>query len=162
MNWWRAYHGISNNAKLSVVAAKSGATRSEVGWIWVILLDYASQSEDRGSVEGLDIERIAFMAEMEVTRVESIVEVMIQKGLIENGRLTSWDRRQPDRERFDPTSADRVRRHRERNAMKRHVTPCNAMKRPEEIREEEKRIENSALPVSQPKETPDADRKSVV
>ena len=140
MNWWRAYHGISNNAKLAVVAAKAGATRSEVGWIWVVLLDYASQAEDRGCVDGLDVERISFMAEIDASRVEAIVDVMKQKGLIDNGRLTSWDRRQPEREDLGATERQRKRRERlAESVTSRNVTQCHAVS--QQIRVEEKRVD---------------------
>ncbi len=118
MNWWRAHHGISNDAKLAVVAARAGVKKCEVGWVWVILLDHASQANDRGSIADLlaDPDEIMVMSDIPSDVIKKIIDSLRSRGLItENGRLSAWNKRQPVREREeDPTTAERTRRHRER------------------------------------------------
>lgn len=140
-HWWRAHHGISNDSKLAVVALRAGAKRSEVLAVWVVVLDFASQNEDRGSMAGLDVEQIAVMTEMAESQVSAILGQLTQRGLIQqDGIVAAWAKRQPSRERSDDVSTDRVRRFRDK---KRHETPeppdgtpRNAQRREEESREE--------------------------
>lgn len=115
MNWWRAHHGISNDSKLAVIALKANAKKCEVGWIWIILLDYASQAEgrgcDRGCVSGLDAEQISLIADVPIETVERIMDILNSRGLIgTDGHLTAWEKRQPREE--DRTAAERQRRRR--------------------------------------------------
>lgn len=147
MQWWRAHHGISNDSKLAVVAMRAKARKCEVGWVWVILIDYASQQEVRGSISGLDDDQISVMAEIPAETAASILESMRYRGLITpEGILTAWTKRQPIREREDvESSTDRVRKFRTmkhhetpRNAKKKHETPETAQIRLEEIRGEDK------------------------
>lgn len=147
-HWWRAHHGISNDAKLAVVALKCGAKRCEVGWVWLILLDYASQNEERGNITGLDHEQIAVMADLSPEKVSEIIGQLKQRELIQqDGRLSAWDKRQPKREREDETAAERKRRQRAKShnvtPENGDVTPPSAMTRTEERREEEIRGEEN-------------------
>lgn len=97
MNWWRAHHGISNDVKVGIVAAKINATKAEVGWILIILLDYASQNDDRGSVEGLEPDEIAAMSGITPERAAQIVNALRERKIITpNNRLTNWEKRQFD------------------------------------------------------------------
>lgn len=147
MNWWRAHHGISNDSKLAVVAVQMKAKRCEVGWVWVILLDYASQNEKRGSIVGLDHEQISIMADLPLVQVSEIIGQLTQRGLIQqDGNLTAWTKRQPVRERADETSTERVKRFRNKkqtetpcNAKKDDETPCNANETPVAVKKTEKR-----------------------
>jgi hypothetical protein len=142
MNWWRAHHGISNDVKIGIAAAKIDATKAEVLGVWIILLDYASQNEqDRGNIAGLEDEEIAAMSGLSEDRARVVVESLRDRKMIQpDGRLTSWDKRQPKRERPDDDSTERVQRLRQ---TKRHVTPCNATQRQETPRTEESREEQS-------------------
>ena len=146
MDWWRAYHGLPNDPKLALVAAATklqrhvtprNATRGEVLAVWVSLLDLASQNAQRGSIEGFDTEQIAWMLEMPQEDVSDIIDGLRKKGCISGNTLTSWDKRNPKRER-DDNSLERVRKHREKQSPD-TVTPRNATKRLEERRGEEKR-----------------------
>lgn len=143
-HWWRAHHGISHDSKLGVVALRSKAKPGEVLAVWVVLLDYASQNEeDRGSTCGLAIEQIALMTGFPEDQVSEIIGQLTQRGLIQqDGVLTAWPKRNPKREREDEGSTERVRRFRDKQ---RHVTPentdetpCNAQRREEKSRGEEK------------------------
>ncbi len=140
MDWWRAHHGISNDSKLCVIALKSKSRKCEVGWVWVIVLDYASQNENRGFITGLDDEQISVMADIPVEQVSAIIEQFKQRGLIQqDGMVTTWLKRQPLRERSDDSSTERVRRFRDKQ---RSETPCNATKHPDKIRLDEIREEH--------------------
>jgi hypothetical protein len=137
MDWFRAHHGISNDIKFGLIAAKLDVPRCEVGWVWVILLDHASQNtEDRGSIGSLQNDEISMMAGIPVSRVEIIVQALKdRKMLSRNGRLTAWDKRQPD---ADPTNAERQRRYRDRR--RRDVTlpeDSNALRNTEQNRTEQ-------------------------
>ena len=139
MDWWRAYHGLPNDPKLALAAAVTtcNATRGEVLAVWVSLLDLASQNDTRGSIEGYDPEQIGWMLQMEPERVCSIIAALEKKHCIADNMLTSWEKRNPKREREDDSS-ERVKRYREKKRAE-----CNAMKRPEERRGEESREEKT-------------------
>ena len=118
--WFRSWHGAPTDEKWPVIAARSGvgmATVVATGWK---LMDYASQHENRGSVEGFDTEAWATYLHVPEADVVAVREAMIDKKMITNGRLTSWEKRQPKRE---DDSRDRVRKFR---AMERNVTQGNA------------------------------------
>lgn len=142
MNWWRAHHGIANDSKLAVVALRSGTKKGEVLAVWVALLDYASQNEqDRGSTAGLDSEQLAIMTDFPVETVQSILNGMKNRGLIQQDAfLSAWSKRQPKRERDDDDAAERKRRQR---AKSHHVTPENEDVTPRhtQSRGEERRLE---------------------
>lgn len=108
MSWWRAYHGIPFDSKLAVIAKRCEARRGDVAAVWLAVLDFASQHEDRGSVAGMDPEEIAVSFDYEVPYVDQIISAFGEKGMIENGRVAAWERRQVNRER-DDDSTPRVR-----------------------------------------------------
>lgn len=151
-HWFRSYHGApSDNKWISVTkravthcnACNAEIVTAHVVAIWWSLMDYASQQDDRGSVEGFDAESVADFLGMTEQMVTAVLRALEDKGLITDSRLTNWDKRQPKRE---DDSAERVRNYRARrkdadvtqgNAEKRSVTRGNA--RGEERRGEEKR-----------------------
>ena len=143
MDWWRAYHGLPHDPKLALVALVTpcNARRGEVLEVWVALLDYASQNTPRGSIEGIDLEQIAWSLQMEIERVNAIMESLRKKRMISGKLLSAWDKRQPKRER-DDDSRERVRAYRERQKRLEldDVTPGNA-----QIRVEESRLEKKLL-----------------
>ena len=113
--------------KYPVIAAKAGVKVGVVSAVMWALLDYASQNEPRGSIDGFDVEIYAVYSGFSEDEVNSIIRVMGEKDIITNGSLVNWEKRQPKRE---DNSSDRVTKYRE---MKRNVTQCNA---PEKIRED--------------------------
>lgn len=120
ISWWRSWHGAPTDHKWAVVAARSGAKVGVVSAIAWALLDYASQHQERGSVAGFDPEEYSVFSGFPQKEIEAVIQAMTDKGIISNGRLTNWEKRQPKRE---DDSYERVARHRE---MKRNVTQCNA------------------------------------
>jgi hypothetical protein len=113
-DWFRSHHGAPTDPKWIVIAERSGASRAEVVAVFWALLDHASQCRDRGSVEGFDVETVSAFLCVSSCFIEKIIDALVQKKVIENGRIASWSFRQ-----FEGNSTARVRAYRER--MK-HVT----------------------------------------
>lgn len=121
IEWYRVYHGMPEDAKLKVIAKRSGQLMTHVVTVWLCVLDAASRHKTRGTVE-VDSEQIAVVQDIDQHIVESILQAFREKGMItEDGRLASWEKRQY------ATVAERVSKHREKK--KQDVTPCNAPKR---------------------------------
>ncbi len=130
IEWYRAYHGMPQDAKLKVIAHRTKQPMADVLAVWVCLLDMASQNNPRGNVV-IDPEEIAVMQNLETDDVKKIIEAFYTKNMITpEGRLAAWDKRQYT------TSAERMQRHRDKkkrdvthgDAGKCDVTPGNAAK----------------------------------
>ena len=124
--------------------------------VWAALLEYASQDEERGSVAGFDGETYDALFGYEDGTCDAVLAAMTEKGLICDGCICAWRKRQVQREREDSTNAERQRRHREQKKQKNTdenvetsagVTPRNAT-RTEQRRTEKKRYK---YPPSTPK-----------
>lgn len=124
-DWFRSWHGAPTDPKWLGIARKAGvAPGIAVAVAWA-LMDRASQADDRGSIAGYDADGLACFFGCDPEQVDAIVSAMEEKGVINDGRLTNWEKRQPKRE---DTSTQRVQAHRERNKphAKRSETQCNA------------------------------------
>jgi DnaD/phage-associated family protein len=108
------------DSKWPVIAARSGVKVGIVSAIAWALLDYASQHEKRGTVTGFDTEVYAIYSGFPESDIIAVIQAMTDKGIIVDGRLANWEKRQPKRE---DDSRDRVTKHRE---LKRIVTQRNA------------------------------------
>lgn len=139
MDWFRMWHGMPNDDKLRVVARKSKQPMALVVAVWSYLLDYASQQEQRGSVDGIDLEAVAVGLDMEEEAVKSIFFCLEEKERIKNNKIVSWDKLQPKRE---DRSTERVRAH--RNAMKRNETQSNAPDTDTDTDKKKKRLSANA------------------
>lgn len=154
MEWFRVYHGICSDQKWPIVARKAKVSVGTVVSVWLALLEFASQAAERGSVAAFDPETVDALYGYDDGTTAAVFGALTEKGLICDGRICAWQKRQPKRER-DDDSAARVRQHRE---LKRRettdnatvddgnasVTPCNAsVTPPEKIREEKKREEKN-------------------
>ena len=134
MEWFRAYHGISSDAKWRLVARMSKQPVAVVLAVWVSLLDHASQVDDRGSIAGVDYELLDVTLDLEDGVAKAVVGAMAVKGLVKDGRISAWDKRQVRREESDnpqaKTVAQRVAEHRARKRAatqeQQGVTQCNA------------------------------------
>ena len=116
--WFRSWHGAPTDAKWLVVAKRAQVAPGVVSAVFWALLDYASQSENRGSVDGFDIETYAAFTGWGESEITDVIAAMTSKGIITpDNRLAAWDKRQPKRE--DPSSTERQQRKRERD----RVTP---------------------------------------
>lgn len=141
IDWFRWYHGSISDPKFTVISRKSGQPRVLVVATWTALLETASQAEDRGSLANVEIDTIAACLDVEEEAVAAIYQAMTDKGLIVDGRVEAWDRRQVYRE---DDSRDRVRKFRENakknqcgNDKKLDVTHGNAAVTPQSREEEE-------------------------
>lgn len=135
MDWFRSWHNAPTDPKWLLIGRKANVAPGMVSAVFWSLLDYSSQNNDRGSIEGFDVETYAGWAGWDEADVEAIIAAMRVKGIItKDNRLASWDKRQPKRE--DTTSTERVRRHRAAKSVTNalpnsddDVTPSNAVKR---------------------------------
>lgn len=113
MEWFRWYHGAISDPKWPLIARKSGQNIGTVVSIWAALLEFASQSEARGSAAGFDCETIDALYGYPDGTTETVCNAMKRHGLLsETHMVVSWSKRQVKRERED-NSSDRVRRYRE-------------------------------------------------
>jgi len=96
--WWRSWHGAPMDHKWSVIAARTGVKAGIVSAVAWALLDYASQNEDRGSVNGFDIETYSVFSGFSEEDISSVIHAMTDKGIIVDGRLANWEKRQPKSE----------------------------------------------------------------
>ncbi|OCJ05300.1 hypothetical protein A6U87_14955 [Rhizobium sp. AC44/96] len=110
-DWFRSWHGAPTDPKWLGIARRAGvAPGIAVAVAWA-LMDRASQASDRGSIAGYDAEGLAYFYGCEPEQVEAIVAAMADKGMITDGRFSSWEKRQPKRE---DGAAERAREWRER------------------------------------------------
>lgn len=176
MEWFRWYHGACSDPKWPIIARKAKVSVGVVVSVWAALLEYASQDAERGSVEGFDGETYDALYGYEDGTCDAILDAMMEKGLICDGCICAWRKRQPLREREDSTNAERQRRFRERqrqgkgregvtdggeevtprnitsatrNATCNAVTPGNASVTPPEQNREEQRREDINTPPTQ-------------
>ncbi len=124
-DWVRLWHDMPTDPKWRVVARKSGQPLSCVIAVFNLMMVNASMNADeRGTLLNWDDEDAAAGLDMEADAVSAIRSAM-QGKVIDNERLSGWEKRQPKRE---DSSAARVAKHRASlgNDMKRDVTQGNA------------------------------------
>jgi len=144
MDWFRWHHGSVTDPKFQLVARKTKARVADVIAVWACILEEASQAEERGNPGVIDFESIDCLLGLDDGQAMSIHTAMGDRSLVTpDGRVASWDKRQPKREREDNTNADRQRafkaKHSQVTPGNATVTPGNAKKHLEESREEESR-----------------------
>jgi hypothetical protein len=126
IDWFRWHHGSVTDPKFQLVARKAGVGLTDVIAVWAFVLEKASASDVRGSFGDLDHEAIDCLFGLAEGKTLSILEQMEVRGLVADGLICAWDKRQPKREREDDTAAERKRRQRERDAIQGHGTPDEA------------------------------------
>lgn len=155
IDWFRWHHGSVTDPKFQLVARKSKQALASVIAVWAFVLEQASASEDRGSFGTIDCEAIDCLLGLEDGATAAILAAMGERGLVDDGTVSAWEKRQPKRERTDNTSTERSRAHRDRQRQsqqdgdKQHhatpeiddATPCNAMQHQKKPRGEERREE---------------------
>jgi hypothetical protein len=155
MDWFRWHHGSVTDPKFQLVARKTKSRVADVIAVWAFVLEAASQSDARGNHGTLDFESIDCALGLEDGQAYAIHTAMAERWLITaDGRVASWEKRQPKREREDDNSTERSREYRQskrqsspdkttsdkatpKQADPDHATPCNAMQRQETPRLEE-------------------------
>jgi hypothetical protein len=159
IDWFRSWHGAPTDPKWLLIA-RNAMKRSEThetqitpgmvsAVVWA-LFDHASQAEQRGNVDGFDVETYAMFSGFDEANIAAIIEALKEKNLIISGTLSAWEKRQPKRE---DNSTERVRTH--RNAVKRNVTQGNAREDKEKSREEKKDAAPSGAQVVLIPQTPE-------
>ena len=153
-DWFRSWHGAPVDAKWRTIAKRAGVPTSlVVSFMWA-LMDRASQSDDRGSFAGADLEALADYFDCYEDDLKRIVTQCNARNVTCDGRFVSWEKRQPKRP--DDNSKERVRAFRERQRNQStydDVTQCNAVKRNvtlDKIRED-KNIDTNVSIAASPK-----------
>ena len=157
IDWFRWHHGSVTDPKFRLVAKRAGARVSEVLATWASLLEAASAADDRGNAGRPDFEAMDLALDMDEGTAERIYRHMCERDVIDakTGRVVSWEKRQPKRERpEDVTAAERKRNQRGRDAAtasqqqpaettESHVTPRHTTSHQEKPRGEERREEQT-------------------
>ncbi len=158
IDWFRWHHGSVTDPKFQLVARRAGSSLSDVLAVWAYVLEAASAATERGSFSEIDCEALdcLFGFPATETRTQNILSAMGQRGLLDDGRVVQWERRQPKREREDDGAADRKRQQRAREAdasqvqpkqaNEEQVTQCHATSRQKTPRGEESREEEPSSP----------------
>ena len=147
IDWFRWHHGSVADQKFILIAKKAGASVAEVIAVWACLLEAASASDQRGNFGFVDYEALDCALGMADGRAQAIHEAMAARGVVTpGGDVSSWEKRQPKRERIDDSSAARTRSYRDRqaassDATQNQVTPSDATRSQETPRGEESREE---------------------
>lgn len=143
-SWLRLWHDMPTDPKWRVIAKKSGQPISVVIAIYNFLLINAStNANERGRTLNWNNEDVAAALDLEEGDIQSVLDAMEGK-VIEEGKLTGWEKRQPKRE---DSSAERAKLWRERKR-----TQENAQERPDtETDTEQKVVSNETTPRSRAK-----------
>jgi hypothetical protein len=114
MDWFRVYHGMPTDPKWMLVAARAGngTAPGHVVAVWTMLLDHASSTKPRGSVESIDLEAIAAGLGWPHELVTAIYDALVARKHIIDGQVRTWAERNPAK--FDATNAERQKKHRAR------------------------------------------------
>lgn len=116
MEWLKWFVGATTDPKFAVIARRSKKNLASVIAVWAMLLERAGQADDRGEVEGFDCEGADIVLGLEDGAACSILQAMRDKGLITNGRITNWDKRQRRDEPEAVKERKRLQREREKLA----------------------------------------------
>lgn len=123
MGWYKIFSGLPQEAKLAVVARRTGVRRGEVLALWVALLDHASAARPRGYIKDIDHEELAAVLEFDVATVKTIIDVLHdRKMILPDGMLSGWSRDQK-------LSTPRTRTYRARLAVAAAVHETDAARR---------------------------------
>ena len=121
MDWFRHYHGCAFDPKWRTVARRARSSVPMVVFVWDTLMEFASASQDRGSVEGWSAEVVADHVMGDVDEIQRIRDEMEGAGVIAGNVLKAWEKRQP----ADPTAAERMKRYRQRQKAESDAPPPN-------------------------------------
>lgn len=111
MDWYRVYQGLPYDAKLGVVARRSGLSRAEALALYICLFDAASHAQG-GSVKALDPEATGIALDIDPLKIEAALAALSEKGLVDDaGCIADW-------EKLKPCSTARVQAHRRRKRQR--------------------------------------------
>lgn len=112
-DWFRSWHGAPTDSKWLAIAKRANVAPGMVSAIVWALLDHASSAVDRGLVSTFDFETYAIFSGFDEQAVRAVYAALEAKGVIVDGKLSQWEKRQPRRE---DNSAERVKAHRTKAA----------------------------------------------
>lgn len=159
MEWFRSWHGAPTDIKWMGVAqlankllkcetdetvSNVSVTPLHVSGISWALLDYASQHDERGSIDGFDVSSYALWAGIPAAVIIAVVNALADKKVIEGNGFKNWAKRQPQ----DEKSTERVRRYRERRQNETDETVGNVSKPFRNARTEQIRTDKNIPPIS--------------
>jgi hypothetical protein len=130
-SWVRLWAGYTTDPKWQTIARKSGQPRYLVMALFTHLMLEANEADIRGDISAVSVEDVASALDCDEDQVQSILDAM-QGRVIEDVRLSGWNKRQPAREDSgDPqtgamSSTDRSREHRRRKDLESRKTQPNA------------------------------------
>lgn len=135
-SWVRLWAGMTTDPKWKTIARKSGRPVAEIIAVFTHSLMLANESDDRGSLDGWITEDVASALDMDEEHVEAIRAAMDGR-VIDQGRLTGWERRQPKREdqgneqtgAMSAAERKAKQREREKAAAASNVTQCHEASR---------------------------------
>ena len=94
-SWFRVYNGTINDTKWPRIARDAKQSVGAVVSVWMALLECASMSDDRGSVDDFSPEDIDVLYGYDDGTTDSIFQAMKARGLISaDNRLEAWAKRQ--------------------------------------------------------------------
>jgi hypothetical protein len=146
MDWLRWWHGTVTDPKFQWVARKSDQGLGNVLAVWAAVLECASNATQcnadatRGNVASFDCNDFDVLLGLDDGCVQRIYDAMIEKKLIQEGRLSQWEARQPKREdsgnpstgALSSTERSRLRREKQKrdatesNGKQRNAPACTA------------------------------------
>lgn len=107
---WLCWHvGTVSDAKFTAVARRATVTKPVVLALWAYILERAKVSEEMGTFGKVDSEDAAITLEITEEQVDFVLAAMMAKGLIAEGKIVNWIKRQ-----HSASSTERVRAFRER------------------------------------------------
>lgn len=106
--WYRAYEGTVTDEKLAEVSIIAGCSRSVVIASWHAILENATSVNDNGNIE-TGPRRVAAALCEPVAIMEKVFSGLEEVGMLLNGGVTAWKRRQFESD----SSTGRSRKHRQ-------------------------------------------------
>ena len=119
MEWFRHYHGLASDPKLTAAALTAEVHHCIAVAAWCFVLEHASSNVTRGNVTDISAKVMAIGLRISKAEAERLLQAFGEEGLIlPDGSVKAWEKRQ---KRSD-TSAERVRKWREKRVTEAGVT----------------------------------------
>lgn len=87
IDWFKSWHGAPTDNKWLVIAKRANVSPGIVSAIVWALLDCASQSGNRGSIETFDIETYSIYSGFSEEQIGAVINSLKDKELIKNNRI---------------------------------------------------------------------------
>lgn len=113
MEWFRHYHGLCKDEKLTAAAMSAGVSHCTAVAAWCYVLEHASSARRRGDVTECHARHCAIALRIEVAEADAILAAFAAEGMIAGGKVAKWEKRQF----ASDSSAERTRKWRENKAL---------------------------------------------